>query len=158
MGVIVDLYPALPRRMYLARPQLGEAERLHGPRRRFASSKANAPLCCLSGGALAARFHAWLGLSGRRYVCTVYPVDRRVGSAGLPDHDGAVVIAVGRDRRRERSRVAIFEIGWRDGRLALGGRSAVDAALAAGAREWHVHLLATSAEARHAAIRDLEGG
>lgn len=157
MGVIVDLYPALPRRMYLARPQLVEAERLQGARRRFASVKANAPLGCLSGGALASRFHAWLGLSGRRYVCSVYPVDLEDRSSGLPDLDGAVVIAVGLDRRRERFRVAIFETCWRGGRLALGSE-AIDAALAAGAREWHVHLLAASAEARRAAILDLEGG
>jgi len=157
MGVIVDLYPGLPRRMYLARPHLAEAERLQGARRRSASIKANAPLGCLSGGALASRFHAWHGRSGHRYVCSVYPVDRKDGPAGLPDLDGAVVIAVGLDPRRERLRLAIFEARWRDGRLALG-REAIDAALAAGASEWHVHLLAASAEARRAAIRDLEGG
>jgi hypothetical protein len=157
MGVIVDLYPGLPRRMYLARPRLAEAEPLQGARRRSVSTKANAPLGCLSGGALASRFHAWHGRSGHRYICSVYPVDLEDGPAGLPDLDGAIVIAVGLDRRRERVRLAIFEALWRDGRLARG-REAVEAALTAGAREWHVHLLAASAEARRAAIRDLEIG
>lgn len=158
MGVIVDLYPALPRRMYLSRPQpVAEAERFRGARRRVGSVEANAPLGCLSGAALASRFHAWRGCSGERYVFTVYPVDRKDFSAGLPDLGRAVVIGVAFDDRRERVQVAIFEAGWGDGRHARGD-GAVDAALAAGAREWHVHLLATSAEARRAVIRDLEGG
>jgi hypothetical protein len=118
------------------------------------SVKANAPLGCLSDGALASRFHAWRGLSGQRYVFTVYPVDHKDMSAGLPDLGNAVVIAVAFDGRRERIRVAIFEAGWDGGRLARRGE-AVDAALAAGAREWHVHLLAASAEARRGVIRDL---
>lgn len=157
MGVIVDLYPTSRRRMYLSRPQLVETGRLQGARRRFVPMKANAPLGCLSGGALASRFHSWRGRSGERYVFTVYPVDREDISAGLPDLDSAVVIGVAFDGRRERVRVAIFEAGWGDGRLTRGD-SAIEAALAAGAREWHVHLLATSAEARRAVIRDLEGG
>jgi hypothetical protein len=157
MGVIVDLYPALPRRRYFAQPQNVEAERPQGARRRFASVKANAPLGCLSGGALASRFHAWHGGSGERYVFTVYPVDHRDLSAGLPDLDNAVVIAVAFDGRGERVRVAIFEAGWGDGRRVRGG-GAIDAALAAGAREWHVHLLAASSEARRSVIRDLESG
>jgi len=154
MGVIVDLYPVLPRRMYLSRPQIVEAERLGARRRRFAAAKANAPLDSLSGGALATRFHGWLGRSGRRYVCSVYPVDLANSSAGLPDLDRAVVIAVAFDRQGERYPVAIFEAHWRDGSLARG-RAALDAALKARAREWHVHLLAESAAARRAAIADL---
>lgn len=157
MGVIVDFYPALPRRMYFARPQLVEAERLQGSRRRSVSIKANAPLGCLSGGALASRFHAWHGHSGRRYVCSVYPVDRKDASAGLPEFDDAVVIAVAFDGRRERFRITIFEASRQDGRLAHGG-DAVDTALAAGGQEWHVHLLATNGDARHAVIHDLESG
>jgi len=157
MGVIVDLYAARPRRMYHSRPQLVEAERVQGGRCRRASVKADAPLGCLTGGALASRFHAWHGGSGLRYVCSVYPVDSNDVAAGLPDLDDAVVIAVALDRRRERVRVAIFEARWSDGRLARGGDSVV-AAIAAGAGEWHVHLLAASPEARRAAIRDLESG
>jgi hypothetical protein len=157
MGVIVDFYPALPRRMYFARPQNVEAERLQGARRRSVSVKANAPLGCLTGGALASRFHGWHGYSGLRYVCSVYPVDRKDASAGLPELGDAVVIGVAFDGRRERFRVAIFEACWRDGRLTRGGE-AVRTALAAGAREWHVHLLAASGDARRAVIDDLESG
>jgi hypothetical protein len=155
MAVIVDLFPVLPRRSYLSRPRYLDAERVKGPRCRSASVKANAPLDCLSGGALASRFHAWLGRSGRRYVCSVFPVDLDDPSAGLPELDGAVVIAVGFDRRRERFPIAIFEISAADAPLSFG-RAARDAALAAGIREWHIHLLAESDAARRAVIFDLE--
>lgn len=155
MGVIVDLYPVLPRRMYLARSQLGETGRLQGGRRRSASMTSNAPLGCLTGGALASRFHAWHGKSGRRYICSVYPVDPHSPSAGLPELDGAVVIGAAIDVRRERSRLVVFETCWSEGGLSRGSEG-LEAALAAGAREWHVHLLATSAASRHAVILDLQ--
>jgi hypothetical protein len=156
MAVIVDFYPALPRRMYFARPQNVEAERVQIARRRSVSVKANAPLGCLSGGALASRFHAWHGHSGQRYVCSVYPADRKDMAFGLPDlGDAAVVIGVGFDGRGERFRAAIFEACWRDGRL-VRGVEALGAALAAGALEWHVHLLAEGGDARRAIIDDLE--
>jgi hypothetical protein len=157
MGIIIDLYPAHPRRMYIARPRLVATERPRAPRRRTASVAADAPLDCLSGGALAARFHAWHGASGHRYVCSVYGVDRTDPAAGLPDLDDAVVIAVALDPRDARSCVGIFEFCMKDGGRDRASH-AVERALAAGAREWHVHLLATSPEARRAVIRDLEMG
>jgi hypothetical protein len=157
MGIIVDLYPALPRRMYLSRPRLVEAAPLWSGRRRFASTEANAPLGCLTGGALASRFHGWHGGSGQRYVCSVYPVLCGEPQGGLPDLDDAVVIAVACGRGRERSRVAIFEACWRDGELARESEATL-AAVAREASEWHIHLLAESPEARRAAIRDLETG
>jgi hypothetical protein len=83
--------------MYFVRPQNVEAERLQGARRRSVSVKANAPLGCLTGGALASRFHAWHGHSGLRYVCSVYPVDQKDASAGLPELGDSVVIGVAFD-------------------------------------------------------------
>ncbi|MGC1556556.1 MAG: hypothetical protein WA745_03305, partial [Methylovirgula sp.] len=54
----------------------------------------NAALKSLSGSPLAGRFHAWHGASGRRYVCSVFPLDPAAPDAGLPQFAGAVVLAV----------------------------------------------------------------
>ena len=52
---------------------------------------ASAPLAALAGGALAHRFHAWRGRSGRRYIFSVYALGE------CPDYAGAVIAAVARD-------------------------------------------------------------
>ena len=52
---------------------------------------ASAPLAALAGGALAHRFHAWRGQSGRRYIFSVYALGE------CPDYAGAVIAAVARD-------------------------------------------------------------
>jgi hypothetical protein len=112
----------------------------------------NAALKCLAGSPLATRFHAWRGASGRRYVCSVFPLDPAAPDAGLPQFAG-VVIAVARAAD-----------GWR--RLVSMSRCEPDAdpgardsfvveARAAGACEWHVHLLASEASQQRLALADL---
>jgi hypothetical protein len=107
-----------------------------------------APLACLRGDAMTARFHRWHGRSGARYVATVYPIDHRDPMAGLPDLGPAVLIAVAR-HGAVRDMVGLVAIE-RDSDWA----KAV-ARLHPGADEWHVHLLARDRSARAAALADL---
>ncbi len=115
---------------------------------------ANAPLRCLSDGALSARFHKWRGASGRGYICSVFPVRAGEGLGGLPDFDGAVAIAVARDAQGQRQRLAVLDMRWREEQFC-GDLDSVGAALRSGASEWHIHLLADSEQARKAVITDI---
>ena len=113
-----------------------------------------APLGCLAGAPLAARFHSWRGASGRRYICSVFPVRDDAELGGLPDFEGAIALAVSRDGQGRRRRLAVLDLCWRDGQFAGDLRAAGDA-LGAGASEWHIHLLAEDGDARSAAIADI---
>lgn len=113
-----------------------------------------APLDCLSGAALTDHFHSWRGASGKRYICSVYPV--RIGEklGGLPEFDSAIGVAVGRDSQGRRQKHAVFASSWSDGRFD-GDLKSVGNALRLGAAEWHIHLLATDIAARRVAIKDI---
>lgn len=115
----------------------------------------NGPLTCLSGGSLAKRFHAWSGRSGRRYICSVFPVKADEPEAGLPDFAGAIVIAVGIDADLRRP-LAFFDFTGEASETCDLRRTFLGEALAASAREWHVHLLATDPEHRQLVKADLE--
>lgn len=91
------------------------------------------------------RFTAWRGRSGRRYVASIFGA---ADDAALTFAD-ALLIAVSADRRV----LAVRESGP-FGVEAASNRWR-DAAIAAGAAEIHVHLLAETAEARRAALADL---
>jgi len=120
-----------------------------------AAQDRDAPLGCLAGAALGARFHSWRGASGRRYVCPVFPVRADAELGGLPEFDEAIALAVSRDDKGRRRRIAFIDCCWRDGRFA-GDACAVGEALSAGASEWHIHLLANGGGgARQAAIADI---
>jgi hypothetical protein len=110
-----------------------------------------APLASLAGGALAGRFHAWRGVSGRRYVFCVFPASAH----DLPDFEDALLIAAAVDGAGRRRIVRIGEAG----RLPQVTIHAFAArARAAGATEVHVHLSPGAAEARLAVLRDLRPG
>lgn len=151
MGILVQLHAGSRGRR--AAPDFAEMEWLENSRRRSVPA-ANAPLDCLAGGALASRFHAWRGLSGRRYVCSVFPARRNLSWGGMPEFDDAVVLAVAADAWGARRRIAVFEFHSRRGRFC-GDPDRVGAALEAGASEWHVHLLAERPWTRRAVIADL---
>jgi hypothetical protein len=80
---------------------------------------------------------SWRGLSGRRYIVSVYH------PASVPDYGDAVLIAVGRDRQGGR-RI-----------LAVGTGSPEPLAAIAGCQEIHVHLLARDAGEKAQLLADL---
>ena len=106
--------------------------------------KASAPLAALTGNPLAGRFHNWRGASGRRYICTVFADFSEIG-----DFSGVLILSVRRDAGGGRR---LLDITSRDAPLAKG---ACGARAAAGANEWHVHLMATGRMARDEAMADL---
>jgi hypothetical protein len=114
----------------------------------------DAPLDCLAGGPLASRFHSWRGASGKRFVCSVFAVRDGAELGGLPEFESAIALAVARDARGQRQKIAVLDLSWRDGRFTGDLERAGDA-LRSGACEWHVHLLAAESAARCAAIADI---
>jgi hypothetical protein len=114
----------------------------------------NAPLGSLAGGNLASRFHAWWGASGRRYVCSVFHVESSEVDFGLPDFAEAIVLAVASDADGHRRLLSLghFEAATE----AAARQQFVAAAIAAGATEWHIHLMTVDDEERRAVARDLE--
>lgn len=116
----------------------------------------NTPLQSLAGGSLASRFHAWRGGSGRRYVCSVFAVDPGDPEAGLPDYTDVIALAVARDDTDTRQCVSVFLRGATPDLVAQ--RRFVEAALAAGTVEWHIHLLVADSHQRRAAANDILSG
>jgi hypothetical protein len=116
---------------------------------------ANAPLDCLAGGALAARFHAWKGRSGERYICSVFPVHPDDENDGPPEFDEAIVIGVARDASGRRRMLGVFESGGGKDH-AIVAAFGLFASLTALALEWHIHLLAQDPSDRQKVIADLE--
>ncbi len=104
---------------------------------------------------MAARFHAWHGASGRRYICSVFPVDRDAPNAGLPDFAEAIALAVAAEKDKAQKCLALFLY---DGSTAATAREDfVASALAAGAVAWHIHL-AEDPRQRLAVAKDIELG
>ena len=93
-------------------------------------------------------FRVWAGASGRRYICSVYPL----GEPRAFDCGRAIVAAV-RKSAAGAAIVFVFQPGAEDEADEL--RRWAQKARQRGANEWHVHLLAESPAARHFAARDL---
>ncbi len=110
----------------------------------------HAPLASLAGSVLGPRFHAWYGRSGRRTICSVYPVREDEPGRGLPDFTWAIVIAAGRENGKLYS-VAVFAFVENEDKS-----SHLNEAVSAGALEWHVHLLAQDQKTRSFVLRDLK--
>ena len=109
---------------------------------------ANRPLASLLRTGLEKLFHSWLGASGRRYICSVYSL----GEPPAFDCRRALVTAVRRDACGV-TMLFLFEPGPDEAADDL--RFWTQKARVAGANEWHVHLLAETAEDRALALRDL---
>lgn len=118
-----------------------------------ADRRRNAALESLAGVALAARFHAWRGNSGQRYICSIFPVTAEP-DAGLPDFTEAVVIAAACEDDGTRRLVGLRQC--EKGANPYARESFIIEALAAGASEWHIHLLASEEMQRRAAIADID--
>jgi hypothetical protein len=124
------------------------AEMANSSRRPARPATADVALACLAGKPLSARFSAWRGVSGARYICTIYPVDGTQPQDGLPPYLGMIVLAVQVGPDGSRAIVAVSEVGV----------DSVEPRRAAGheiADEWHVHLMAEAPAERAAVLRDL---
>jgi hypothetical protein len=119
----------------------------------FLNRPAGAPLAALAGGNLAHHFHSWTGASGRRYICSIFPLREAAGKPACPEFDEALLIAV---RRLADGTPKMLFVAESDAFSMLApSRSLARRAAALGASEWHVHLLAESPRERRAAILDL---
>jgi hypothetical protein len=88
---------------------------------------------------LRSRFFAWRGLSGRRYVCSVFQSGEEGFVAGV---ENGVVIGVAREGASARP-VCVFQAEAGQAR-----RSLRDLAQELGVVEWHVHFCADAEAAR----------
>ena len=86
---------------------------------------------------LANRFHFWRGASGRRYACTMFPVN------AAPCYDDSIALFV----RRRRTGPILVSVGA--GIDATSAPPDVD--------EIHLHLVQGGADALTIALRDLSG-
>ena len=116
---------------------------------------ADTPLAGLAGSDLAGRFRHWRGLSGRRYLFSVFPLGARPALDRLPRYEQAVILAVRRDQDGTRTILLAADTGPMPDVL-FGGHGLHDA-IASGANEIHMHLLADDGRARLAIVDDLEG-
>ena len=154
--------------------------------RPVAGAPSAAPLAGLAGTDLSRRFRHWRGKSGRRHLFSVFPLSRiawvdarnpaslprgiEQGCVGepmqpcfeepAPGEDAprfaeAVVMAVGRDAEGAPRILALDETGPLPD--LFYDSAPFRAALAEGAHEIHVHLLADGPGGRAAVLRDLDG-
>ncbi|MBN8938447.1 MAG: hypothetical protein J0H01_03110 [Rhizobiales bacterium] len=98
------------------------------------------PVLAVAG--LAARFHAWRGISGRRYLATVYP------ASNPPAYEGAVMVLARRET--DGTRLAVWA-----GRAPCSARALARLAQMKRADEVHVHLIAENEQERATVAADL---
>jgi hypothetical protein len=110
-------------------------------------ARGGSSLAALEGMPISSRFCSWVGLSGRRYVFSVYPASE------CPAFRDAVLLAVVRDMTGQRRVVSVRETGsFPEPALAEAQREFT--AFGPGL-EFHLHLLSTSAAERAAIVADL---
>jgi hypothetical protein len=104
-------------------------------------------LAALDGMPISSRFCSWVGLSGRRYVFSVYP------ALECPAFRDAVLLAVIRDMTGQRRVISVRETGsFPEPAVAKAQREL--RAFGPGL-EFHLHLLTTSAAEWTATVADL---
>ena len=109
--------------------------------------RSGSSLAALEGMPISSRFCSWVGLSGRRYVFSVYPASE------CPAFRDAVLLAVVRDMTGQRRVVSVRETGpFPEPVVEKAQRElrAFDPGI-----EFHLHLLATSPVGRAATVADL---
>ena len=106
-----------------------------------------AALAALAGTPISSRFCSWIGLSGRRYVFSVYPAPE------CPAFRDAVLMAVVRDMTGQRRPVLVRETGAFP--EAVVAKTQRQLRAFGGGLELHLHLLAGSPAERAAAVADL---
>ena len=96
---------------------------------------------------ISSRFCSWVGLSGRRYVFSVYPASE------CPAFRDAVLLAVVRDMTGQRRVVSVRETGPFPEPVVEKAQRELRAF--GPGLEFHLHLLTTSAAERTATVADL---
>jgi hypothetical protein len=106
------------------------------------------PLAALTGEILGDRFRGWRGVSGRRYIFSVFDPNR------CPAYCDAVAIAVVIEPNGDRRAVALADTGaFPEPVIARMARSC---AAVSQRFEFHLHLLATTASERRSILEDLD--
>jgi hypothetical protein len=114
---------------------------------RWADGTGGSALAALAGTLFSSRFFSWAGLSGRRYVFSVYP------ALACPAYCNAVMLAAVRDGAGRRRVVSVRDTGaFPEPVVARAEREL--RAFGAGL-EFHLHLLASSLAEREATVADL---
>jgi hypothetical protein len=126
----------------------------HEQRLRYIGERNNSPLRVSEGAPWADHFHVWRGQSRKRYICSVFQVSVHEELGGLPEFSGGICLSVRLDPSGDRMPVNMFEFAWEAGEF-LGHEDMIEAALAGGAQEWHIHLLAVSTRDKRAVFEDL---
>jgi hypothetical protein len=104
-------------------------------------------LASLAGMPISSRFCSWIGLSGRRYIFSVYP------ATDCPAFRDAILLATVRDMTGQRRVVSVCETGaFPEPVVARTQREL--RAFGPGV-EFHLHLLTTSTAERAATVADL---
>jgi hypothetical protein len=111
------------------------------------NDRSGSSLAALDGMPISSRFCSWVGLSGRRYVFSVYPASE------CPAFRDAVLLAVVRDMTGQRRVVSMGETGPFPEPVVEKAQRALRA-FGAGL-EFHLHLLAGSPVERQATVADL---
>jgi len=112
-----------------------------------------APLAALSGGRLAQKFQAWQGVSGQRYVCSVFAARDPAAMEAVTSYSDAVVLVVRRDHTGAHRLVAIGDSGALPELFWHG--AAIAALRAKGVDEFHIHLMAETSALRQQLIEDI---
>lgn len=109
--------------------------------------KGGASLAALAGLPISSRFCSWKGLSGRRYVFSVYP------APDCPAFRDAILLAAVRDTAGRRRVVSVRDTGSFPEPAVAKARRELRAF--GPTLELHLHLLATSPAERAATLADL---
>jgi hypothetical protein len=104
-------------------------------------------MAALAGTPLASRFWSWAGLSGRRYVFSVYP------ASACPAFCNAVMLAAVRDGAGRRRVVSVRDTGAFPEPVVA--RAKCELRAFGPGLEFHLHLLASSQAEREATVAGL---
>jgi hypothetical protein len=110
-------------------------------------NRSGSSLAALEGMPISSRFCSWVGLSGQRYVFSVYPASE------CPAFRDAVLLAVVRDMTGQRRVVSVRETGPFPEPVVETAQRELRAF--GPGLEFHLHLLATSPLERAATVADL---
>jgi hypothetical protein len=109
--------------------------------------RSGSSLAALEGMPISSRFCSWVGLSGHRYVFSVYPASE------CPAFRDAVLLTVVRDMTGQRRVVSVRETGPFPEPVVEKAQRELRAF--GPGLEFHLHLLATSPVGRAATVADL---